>query len=562
MSISAVTGIYSGFRQATLLLAASTILPALAHGLTADGAVARPNITEPNETAGTGFVDNLRLRRLSPNYYSLTATGHDSRIDLQWRPPSAPGRSSYNIFRADSPAGPFTRLNDSPYKLPVYTDFLGENNRTHYYYITSVLRAGDRAPSPVVSATARAMTDEQLLTSVQQATFRYFRDFAHPTSGLAREGLKHNRNIVTTGGTGFGLMAIIVGVERDFVSRTEAAEHVLKILTFLDEKAARYHGVWSHWLNGETGETIPFSKYDDGGDLIETAFLVQGMLTARQYFDSADAVETQIRTRITRMWRQVEWDWHLRSPGGEVLYWHWSPKHQWRMNLPIVGYHEGLITYILAVASPTHPIPPACYRNGWAGRPSYTNGKSYYGHTVHVGREYGGPLFWTHYSFLGLDPRNKRDPYCNYFENSRNISLINRAYCIANPKGFTGYSDLVWGLTASVNPSGYSAHSPTNDNGTIAPTAALGSMPYTPAESLATLKHLYHTYGQKLFGPFGFRDAFNLHHNWFSDTYLAIDQGPIIIMIENHRTALLWDLFMSNPKIKPALKKTGWKTTP
>jgi len=525
-------------------------------------AVVFENTGQAGDKAGTLFVDNPRPRRLNSDYYKLTAAGHDSRIDLQWQGVSAPGLTGYNVYRADSDEGQFTKLNSLPHKLSVYSDFIGVNGRTHYYYIASVLAAGEMAPSPVVSAASYSMTDEQLLTSVQQATFRYFWDFGHPVSGLAREGLLHNKDIVTTGGTGFGLMALVVGAERGFVSRDRAAERVLKILTFLDEKAHRYHGVWAHWLNGRTGRTIPFSKYDDGGDLVETAYLVQGMLTARQYFDSNDPGESQIRTRVAKMWQDVEWDWYLRSPGSEALYWHWSANHAWRMNMTITGYNECMIAYLLAIASPTHPIAPSCYYNGWARKSSYANSKSYYGHRQWVGRAYGGPLFWTHYSFLGFDPRDKSDNHCNYFENSRNISLINRAHCIANPKGFADYSKLVWGLTASVNPRGYSAHSPTNDNGTIAPTAAISAMPYTPAESIATLKHLYHTYGKKLWGHLGFRDAFNPQENWFSATHLAIDQGPIVIMIENHRSALCWNLFMANPEIPKMLQKIPWNTPP
>jgi hypothetical protein len=526
-------------------------------GLDEIDAVVFAKMGDANDTAGRVFVDNMRLRRINPDYYSLTAVGHDSRIDLEWQPLSAPSLRGYNIYRSESADGPFAKLNDSPYKFAVYSDFLGPADRnTYHYYISSELKSTETAKSGIVAAAAKAMTDDELLSSVQEATFRYFYDFAHPDSGMAREGLKHGRGLVTTGGTGFGLMALVVGSERGFVTREAAAERTLKILTFLDEKASRYHGAWAHWLNGKTGKTVPFSTYDDGADLVETAFLVQGMLTARQYFDSADPTESRIRTLATEMWHDVEWDWFAR--GGKSLYWHWSPNHEWQINLRITGFNECMIAYILAIASPTHPIAASCYNEGWARLSSYTNGNTYYGHKLDVGRPYGGPLFWTHYSFLGFDPRNKSDDYCNYFENSRATSLINRAHCIANPNGFEGYSELVWGLTACVNPSGYSAHSPTNDNGTIAPTAAISAMPYVPAESLATLKHLYRTYGHKIWGPFGFYDSFNVQQDWYSDTYLAIDQGPILIMIENHRTALLWEKFMANPEIIPALRAIGW----
>jgi len=522
------------------------------------GALVLENMGEPCDIAGTLFADNLRLRRINPDYYKLTATGHDKRIDLRWRPIHTPSLKGYNIYRADSRMGPFTKLNSSVHTVSVYSDFLGVNDRTCYYYITSVLRSGETAASGIVSATSYAMTDEQLLTSVQEATFRYFWDFGHPVSGLAREGLLHDRETVTTGGSGFGLMAIVVGVERGFVGRPEAAARILKILTFLDEKAARYHGAWSHWLNGATGRTIPFSEYDDGGDIVETAYLIQGMLTVRQYFNSNNSAETQVRSKITRMRQEVEWDWYLRYQDGQVLYWHWSPNHGWAMNMPVVGYNECMIAYLLAIASPTHPIPASCYYNGWARETWYANGNTYYNYHQWVGPPYGGPLFFTHCSYVGFDPRFKSDSYCNYFDNSRNISLIHRAYCIDNPNNFVGYSGLVWGLTFSTNPWGGDDHSPTNDNGTITPTAALGAMPYTPAESIATLKHFYHVYGDRLWGPFGFRDAFNLTENWFSQTYLGINHGTTVPMIENYRTQLCWNLFMANPEILPMLAAIGW----
>jgi hypothetical protein len=405
------------------------------------------------------------------------------------------------------------------------------------------------------------MTDEQLLTSVQEAVFRYFWDYGHPVSGLAREGygFGHCTDVCTSGGTGMGLMALCVGADRKFVTRAEAAARALQILTFLEEKASRYHGAWSHWILGHTGATKPFSQYDDGGDLVETAYLVQGLLTVRQYFnDAKDPVEMEIRRRATRMWEEVEWSWYRQQLRSDVLYWHWSPNYEWKINMPIRGYNECMIVYLLAIASPTHPVPASCYDRGWAKPADYANGNTYYGYRQWVGPEKGGPLFFTHYSFLGFDPRNKRDSYCNYFENSRNISLINRAYCTENPRGYAGYSALVWGLTASFNPWGYNAHSPTNDNGTIAPTAALSAMPYVPNESLATLKHLYHTYGKDLWGPFGFTDAFNLSEKWFAPGYVAIDQGPIVVMIENYRTQLCWKLFMANPEIQPMLNAIGW----
>ena len=497
----------------------------------------------------------------------LVAAGHDSRIDLEWTPSESPD-AQYTIFRAVSADGPFEKINGAPHKTHVYSDFIGTNDAAFYYRVSVSLRSGATQPpeSVAVCARTRAMNDEELLTSVQEATFRYFWHYGHPVSGLARERTDYDGYKCTTGGSGFGMMAIVVGAERGFVTREEAAGRLLKIVTFLEEKTERYHGVWSHWLNGATGETIPFARKsgiraDNGGDLVETSFLIQGMLTVRQYFNRNDPVEQELCKRITSMWHEVEWDWYLREPGGKKLYWHWSPDYGWMMDHPVGGhFNECLITYLLAMASPTHPIPPECYAEGWIGNSSeYINPDTYYGHRQWVGWPMGGRLFFTHYSFLGFDPRSWRDPYCNYFENNRAISLIHRAYAMQNPKKFEGYGPLAWGLTSCVTPDGYRGLDPlTRDNGTIAPTAALSAMPYTPEESMASLRYYYHELGCRLWGPFGFYDAFNLQREWFADCYLAIDQGPIVCMIENYRTGLLWKLFMSNPEIEPMLKSAGW----
>ena len=497
---------------------------------------------------------------------NLVATGHDSRIDLRWSPSSASGLDGYNIYRSRYVAGNYAKINGSVHTVSVYSDFFGENIRPYCYYVKPVVNGVEGAASGIVTATPYAMTDEQLLTSIQEAAFRYFWDFAHPDSGMARERYAaYDRQSVTTGGSGFGLMNLIVGVERGFIARSEAAGLTLKVLTFLQDTAPRYHGAWSHWMDGTTGASLPIDYDDDenpiiAADIVETSYMVQAMLTARQYFDAADPVETEIRSRATQLFEEVEWDWYRRpdETDGTHLYWYWSPTHGWYDSFPFGGA-EVMITYLVAIASPTHPIPASCYYDGFGGGGAYKNGDRYYGLTQWVSA-YETPMFWTHYSFLGFDPRDKHDNYCNYFENSRNIALIDRAYCAHNPNEFAGYSDLVWGLTASYNPWGYVAHAPGGaDNGTITPTAAISSMPYTPTESLATLKHFYYTYGSDLWGPFGFYDAFNLQeNNWYSGGYLAIDQGTMAPMIENYRTGLCWDLFMANPEILPMLESIGW----
>ena len=521
---------------------------------------------------GVAYVDNLRLRAIIPDTVvtGIAANGLADRNMIYWRPEDASGLDGYNVYRSESAEGPFTLLNATPHTDTEYADVVDPNRPTLYYYVAAVVHGFELDPSEVVGAVYDGLTDDELLEIVQQSTFGYFWYHAHPHCGLTREDYNfgHWSEIVTTGGSGMGLMTILVGTERGFVTREQAAERILRAVRFLDgvdpddpnqpSGVQRYHGAWSHWMNGSTGETIPFSEYDDGGDLIETAFLVEGLLAVRQYFDDeTDPVETEIRERATSMWESVEWTWYRRYAGSDTLYWHWSPNCGWQINLAIHGYNEAQIVYLLAIASPTYAMPASSYHNGWAGNGSYVNGNSYYDIPLWVGPAYGGPMFWTHYSNFGFDPRYKRDAYTNYFENARNIALIDRAYCIDNPNGFTGYSPLIWGLTASANPWGYLAHCPTDDNGTIAPTASISSMPYVPEESIATLRHMSDVYGAQVWGPYGLFDAFNLGENWFATGYLAIDEGPIVPMIENYRTGFCWDLFMSNPEIGPMMQAIG-----
>ncbi len=400
------------------------------------------------------------------------------------------------------------------------------------------------------------MTDEELMTLVQERTFRYFWDYAHPVSGLARER-SGSGNVITSGGSGFGLMAFPIAVERGFVTRDEALARAEKAVVFLTEKAERFHGAYSHWLDGETGKAIAFSHKDDGADLVETAFLIQGLLVLQTYFDGGNERERTLRGAIQEIWDGVEWDW-FRSGGQNVLYWHWSPRYGWDMNMKIEGWNECLIAYVLAASSPSHSIPAEVYDEGWARGGKMKNGKEFYGITLPLGGDYGGPLFFSHYSFLGLDPRNLSDRYADYWQQNTAHAAINYRYCIANPKNQTGYGPQCWGLTASDIPNGYTASSPTNDRGVIAPTAAISSMPYTPLESMAALRYFYYGLGGRLLGEYGFRDSFCPGQDWFAPSYLAIDQGPIIVMLENHRTGLIWDLFMNRQDIRSGLAKLGF----
>jgi hypothetical protein len=359
------------------------------------------------------------------------------------------------------------------------------------------------------------ISDDALLTKIQEQTFKYFWDFGHPASGLARER-NSSGNTVTIGGSGFGVMAILVGIERGFISRQEGIDRLETIVNFL-ESADRFHGVWPHWMDGNSGKTIPFSTDDDGADLVETAFMIQGLLTIRQYLNEGDAQELEIKSKITSLWEAVEWDWFTQ--GENVLTWHWSPNVGFQKNLKIRGWNEGLIIYVLAASSPTHPISAEVYNNGWAQNGGIVNGNNYFNINLPLGPDRGGPLFFAHYSFLGLDPRNLEDQYTNYWNQNVNHSLINRAYCVDNPLNFVGYSSSAWGLTASDNSNGYSAHSPTNDQGVITPTAAISSLPYTPIESMEAIHHFYYLIGDRLWGDYGFYDAYNLTEGWFANSY-------------------------------------------
>ncbi|PKP08137.1 MAG: beta-glucosidase [Bacteroidetes bacterium HGW-Bacteroidetes-4] len=420
---------------------------------------------------------------------------------------------------------------------------------------------------PAVKTQNNSLSDDSLLTLIQYHTFQYFWEGAELTSGLARERIhrdndypQNDQTVITSGGSGFGLMAILVGIERGFITRQQGLERFEKIVDYL-EQADRFHGAWPHWMYGETGKVKPFGKKDNGGDLVETAFLVQGLLAVRQYFAGGSEQERLLTEKINKLWLSVEWDWY-RKGGENVLYWHWSPEYEWEMNFPLEGYNECLITYVLAAASPTHGIPAEVYHEGWARNGQIKGETMQYGYKLNLKHngapDYGGPLFWSHYSFLGLDPRYLSDAYTNYWEHNKNHVMINYNYCVENPKQFKGYSENSWGLTASYSINGYAAHQPSEDLGVISPTAALASFPYTPEQSMRAARYFYDSLGSKLWGTYGFYDAFSEQYQWFPQRYLAIDQGPIVVMIENYRSGLIWDLFMSAPEIQEGLKKLGF----
>jgi hypothetical protein len=405
-----------------------------------------------------------------------------------------------------------------------------------------------------------ALADEALLEQVQRACFDYFWDGADAITGLAadRRSLSDpNREVpISIGGSGFGIMALLVAAERGWVARAEALERLQPMLQFLGG-ARSYHGVYSHFMNTRTGETVPLFPKDDGGDLVETSFLMMGLLCARAYFDRESPDERSARLRIDDLWDQVEWSWYTQGRN-DVLYWHWSPNYDWQIGHAVRGWNECLITYVLAASSRRFPVDPLVYQRGYAGGDHFRNGRSYYGIELPLGVPGGGPLFFAHYSFCGLDPWQLRDRYADYWQQNVSHVRINRAHCIANPHQHPGYGPECWGLTASDDPTGYMAHAPDNDNGTLSPTAALASFPYVPQEAMQTLRHFLSVYGDRLWRRYGFIDAFCESRDWYADTFLAIDQGPIVIMIENYRSGLLWKLFMNVPEVQLGLRRLGF----
>ncbi|NOS68419.1 MAG: beta-glucosidase [Verrucomicrobia bacterium] len=496
----------------------------------------------------------------------LQTLSRQLRVDLLWNADTAGGR--FEVQRASKPDGPFTTLTRHVADWPFHGDFVGSSGG-EYIYRVRVARTNEATKtisfsdwSAVTKGSPKPFDADGLLTEVQEAGVRYFYDFAHPVSGLAREGTDFPPDFCALGASGMGLFNLVVGAERNFITRRQAAERVLKILRFMSDKAEKFHGAFPHFLNGRTGKVIPFFKNDDGADIVETAYLIHGALFVREYFNRNNDVETEIRQRADELWRGVEWDWFARGEGElAALIWHWSPTSGWKINHRITGFNECHIVYLLAMASPTHAVSQKYYWRGWHA-PQFGESRTRFGIPLELARDSGPPMFWTHYSYLGFDPHRISYRDQTYFDHFRNLARVQVRYAASRQKDFKGYGPL-WGLTASNGPDGYNAFEPgASDNGTIAPTAALSSMPYVPTESRACLAEMYQKHGAELWGPCGFYDAFNLTRGWNSKNYLGIDVGPIAPMIENHRTELCWKVFMRATEIKRVLKLVDQSKNP
>ncbi len=531
------------------------------------------------------FVDDIEfLPNLEPSVVSNKpklneAKGYARHVSLEWQPVEDDAVKFVKIYRAENGKNFLPVGVQYPF-INRFADFTGSTGKKYTYKISFLDRAYKEGPmSEQLSAQTRTMTDEELLTMVQEASFQYYWNGAETNSGLAKENIAGRHNMIATGASGFGIMALIVGTERKFITREQSVERFLKIVDFLG-KADRFHGVFPHFLDGVTGKVEPFfGNRDNGGDLVEMSFLMQGLLAARAYFNGTDAKEKAIREKITSLWETTEWSWYRQFPDSKFLYWHWSPDQGWVINHKLIGWNETMITYLLAIASPTHPIPASLYYTGWANQDStgqqyragwggttegsmYTNGNTYFDVKLDVGVSTGGPLFFIHYSYLGYDPHLVSDRYTNYFTNNQNIAKINYRYCVSNPGNYKGYGDSCWGLTASDGPFNYAADEPVmgRETGKIAPTGAISSFPYLPVESMKALKNYYYNYGKFLWGEYGFRDAFNLTENWCSGIYMGLNQAPMTVMIENYRTGLLWKLFMSDKDVQAGLAKLAAET--
>jgi len=533
----------------------------------------------------TIFIDDIEFinKNNSPSINStpeiIDAKGAAMHVDITWKKVTDTNIRFIKIYRSEN-GNDFKAVGIQQTFINRYADFTGESNKKYFYKIVFINNDYKESNlSSIATASTKTMTDDELLTMVQESSFHYYWDGAETHSGLTKEDIPGRQNMIAAGASGFGIMALIVGTERKFITHEEAVGRFIKIVNFL-EHAEKFHGAFPHFIDGETGKVIPFfGKRDNGADLVETSFLMEGLLTARQYFSGDNEQEKMIRDKITTMWNNVEWSWFKINSDSKFLYWHWSPDKAWVIHHNLIGWNETMITYLLAIASPTHGVAASMYYSGWANQDStgqkyraawsstkdgsmYTNGNTYFGIKLAVGVSDGGPLFFTHYSYMGFDPHFINDKYANYFTNNQNIAKINYNYCVQNPKHYKGYGDNAWGLTASDGPFDYSADEPVlwEDHGKIAPTGAISSFPYTPEESMKALKNYYYNYGKFLWGEYGFKDAFDLTNNWCSEIYMGLNQAPITVMIENYRSGLIWKLFMSNADIKNGLQKLNDET--
>lgn len=340
----------------------------------------------------------------------LHVDAYAKHADIEWKPLTDTTIRYVKIYRSADGKN-FKPVGIQIPSISRYTDYTGETGKTFYYKISFTgYNDKESRHSEVFSVKTRAMSDEELLTMVQEASFRYCWEGAEKNSGLSKENIPGRNNMIAMGVSGFGVMALIAGTERNFITREQSAERFLQIVNFLG-RTETFHGAFSHFVDGPSGKVEPFfGKRDNGADLVETSFLMQGLIAARAYFNKNDLKEKEIRDKITAIWDNVEWSWYRKEADSKFLTWHWSPDQEWIIDHKLIGWNEAMVTYLLAIASSTHPIPDSMYYSGWANLDTtgrqyrenwgqttdgsmYKNGNSYYGIKLDAGVSTGGPLF-------------------------------------------------------------------------------------------------------------------------------------------------------------------------
>lgn len=492
----------------------------------------------------------------------LTRSG-DRSVVVHWDRSSDTNLLGYRLYTSLNPAGPFTQV--TPVQLftsPSYTMVNATNGVTCYFQVAAVDKSSLESPrTNTVSATPRAFAnDDEFLDYVQATAFDYLWYEANPANGMVRD-----RSTATSpcsiAAVGFALTGIGIGIDHGWISREQGRQRTLATLqTFWSKPQGLgstgnigYKGWFYHFLDMNTA--LRYTTFNTELSSIDTALLLAGVLYAKQYFDRDHPEEVAIRQLADGIYGRVDWNWMAR--GTNVFSMGWRPPTSW-ISSNWIGYNEAMLLYVMGLGA-TNPIPSSSW-NAW------TSGYTW---LTYSGLSFVPfpPLFGHQYSHCWIDFRHVADPYMNarnttYFENSRRVTLAQRLYCIANPLRHAGYGSNVWGITASDVPNGYMARGAPpeqNDEGTIAPTAPGGSVMFAPEVCIPALRYMYDRFRTNIWTGYGFRDAFNLGTNWWGSDTLGIDQGPIVISIENYRTQRVWKRFMQNPEIRLGLERAGFK---
>ncbi len=497
---------------------------------------------------------------LSPPQATV-AVGADQLVVLHWVESNDPGVIGYNVYRRTGLTGSFSKVNQQRLSITGFADVTVHNDTTYFYYVTAVSVTGQESDSSNnVRVIPHFLSDDELLDFLEHAAVDFFWYEANPLNGLIKD-VSTQDSPCSIASVGFGLTAICIGIDRGWIPRDAGQQRVLNTLkTFWtlpqgdgSTGYAGYKGFFYHFLDMKTGLRARNSELSS----IDTGLLLAGVIYVKEFFNTPDSTDQLIRSLADSIYDRVDWRWMEATANHGGIYMEWTPDNGFNNVSWWKGYCEAMIMNTLATGSPTHPANAGDLYLTWTS--GYQWG-TYYGYSYVV----FPPLFGHQYSHCWIDYRNINDPWMSkkgitYFENSRRATLANRAYCAENPGHFVAYSDSIWGLTACDGPppSYYMARGgppAQNDDGTIAPTAAAGSIPFTPEESVTALRAIYDNYRSKLATPYGFADAFNPTKGWFDDHNIGIDQGPIAIMIENYRTAKVWNIFMENTDIQRGLK--------